>query len=81
MNPYQRNKCRKWPNLTEDDAAQLMFEIWIYYLQQNEKDHLSALHDIQYAQNVYEMQEEYEICAVLQHIIEQYPQLSKLELR
>ena len=81
MNPYQRNKCRKWPNLSEDDAAQLMFEIWIHYLRKNEGDHLHTLYDIEYARDVYEMQEEYEICAVLHHVIEQYPRLSQLKLQ
>lgn len=81
MSPYLRVRCKRFTQLNTDDGAQLLFDVWVHYLQQNEMDHLNALYDIQYALDVYETQEEYEICAVLHHIIEQYPKLSQLKLR
>ena len=81
MHPSLRIRSRTWSKQNSDDQAQLVFDVWVYYLLRNVKDHKDALEDIYFELSNYEDQEEYEICAVLQQTIENYPQLSKLELR
>ena len=81
MNAFLRGRCRNTKSLNEEKYAQLIYDVWIYFLKENEGDHLSTLQDIGYALNAYEEAEEYEICAVLNQIIENYQQLSRIELR
>ena len=81
MNAFLRGRCRNTISLNEEKYAQLIYDVWIYFLKENEGDHLSTLQDIGYALNAYEEAEEYEICAVLNQIIENYQQLSRIELR